>query len=40
MEEETGIKPDVEWDYAGVTGFKKSDLKKWHEWFDKEYGQK
>ena len=40
MEENTGIEADVDGDYVGATGFKKGDLKKWHEWFDKEYGQK
>ncbi len=40
MERATGIGADVEGDYAGATGFKKQDLQKWHEWYDKEYGQK
>jgi hypothetical protein len=40
MESYTGIEADVESDYFGATGFKKQDLQKWHEWYDKEYGQK
>jgi len=40
MERATGIGANVEGDYAGATGFKKQDLQKWHEWYDKEYGQK
>jgi hypothetical protein len=39
MEEYTGIEADVDGDYAGATGFKKGDLRKWHEWYDKEYGK-
>jgi hypothetical protein len=40
MEEYTRIEADVDGDYFGPIGFKKEDLKKWHEWFDKEYEQK
>lgn len=34
MEATTGIAADVEGDYAGATGFKKTDLQKWHQWYD------
>ena len=34
MEFNTGIEADVEGDYSGATGFKKSDLENWHNWYD------
>ena len=40
MEEFTHIPSDSESDYFGSTGFKREDLQKWHEWYDKKYGKK
>jgi len=34
MELYTGIEADVDGDYFGTTGFKKEDLRKWHQWYD------
>jgi hypothetical protein len=40
MEVYTRIIADVESDYFGPTGFTKEDLRKWHVWYNKKYGQK
>lgn len=40
FEEATGIEANTEGSYVGPLSFLKGDLRKWHEWFDKEYGQK
>ncbi len=40
MELQTGISSSTDRDYAGPLGFLKEDLRKWHEWYDKEYRQK
>jgi len=40
MEENTEIETDTEGSYVGPLSFLKKDLRKWHEWFDKEYAQK
>lgn len=40
MEQYTGIEAEVDEDYFGPKGFKKEDLRKWHDWFDREYRNK
>jgi len=40
MQQYTGIDADVDGDYFGPIGFKKEDLRKWHEWFDRQYKHK
>ncbi|HRX92571.1 MAG TPA: hypothetical protein P5158_00560 [Chitinophagaceae bacterium] len=37
MEKNTRIEADVDGDYIGPIGFKKEDLKRWHDWYDKEF---
>jgi hypothetical protein len=40
MEENTGIEATTDGNYFGRFSCKKSDLQKWHEWYEKKYGKK
>ena len=37
MEQNTGIEASTDGNYFGRFSCKKSDLQKWHEWYDKKY---
>lgn len=37
MEKNTGIEATTDGNYFGRFSCKKSDLQKWHEWYDKKY---
>jgi hypothetical protein len=37
MEKSTGIEATTDGNYFGRFSCKKSDLQKWHEWYDKKY---
>jgi len=38
--QQTAKEQESKREISPTTGFKKQDLQKWHEWYDKEYGQK
>lgn len=39
MEKNTGIEATTDGNYFGRFSCKKSDLRKWHEWYDRKYKQ-